>query len=130
MRAYRKSHLWITFKATDVNSLGPVVWMLLGEARSKCDHLANAPLKPEVAHRLSHVALVKGVQATTAIEGNTLTEDQVAGILDGTFRAPPSREYQEREVRNVIDALIAIDRQIMVGERPVITRELICEFNL
>ena len=130
VRAYQESHPWITFKATDVNSLGPSDWMLLGEASSKCEHLAGVPLKPEIARRLSHVAFVKGVQATTAIEGNTLTEEQVAGILDGTFRAPPSRDYQEREVRNVIDALVTIDQQIMNGERPVITGELICEFNL
>jgi hypothetical protein len=45
------------------------------------------------------VTLIKGAQATTAIEGNTLSEDQVAGILDGTFEAPPSRKYQEIEVR-------------------------------
>ena len=130
MRAYQESHPWITFKATDVNSLDPTDWMLLGEARSKCEHLAGASIQPDVARRLSHVALVKGVRATTAIEGNTLTEDQVAGILDGTYRAPPSREYQEREVRNVIDALVAIDQQIMGGGLPMITGELICEFNL
>ena len=130
MRNYEESHPWITFKATDINSLGPTVWMLLGEALSNCEHLASAPLQPEVAQRLSHVALIKGVRATTAIEGNTLTEEQVAGILDGSFRAPPSREYQEREVRNVIDALIEIDEQIMKGERPVITSDLICKFNL
>lgn len=130
MRAYQQSHPWITFKATDFNNLRPVAWMLLGEARSECEHLAGAPLQPAVARHLYEVALVKSAQATTAIEGNTLTEQQVAGILDGTYRAPPSREYQEREVRNVLTALAAIDRQITNGERTVITSELICDFNL
>ena len=112
-----------------MESLDSTVWMLLGEARSKCEYLAGAPLQPDAAQHLSRIALVKGVQATTAIEGNTLTEEQVAGILDGTFHAPPSREYQERKVKNVIDALVSIDQQITSGERPAITRELICELN-
>ena len=103
--------------------------MLLGEARSKCQHLAGVPLRPDVADELYRVTLVKGAQATTAIEGNTLTEQQVAGLLDGTFRAPPSRAYQEREVRNVLDALMEIDDEIVRGVRPEITTELICGFN-
>ena len=82
-----------------------------------------------MAENLYTVALIKGAQATTAIEGNTLTEEQVAGILAGTFKAPPSRAYQEREVRNVLDALGEIADQVMRGESPAITRELICEFN-
>ena len=129
MRSYLESHPWITFEATDINDLRPNTWMLLGEALSKCEHLAGAPLPPEVAKNFYTVALVKGAQATTAIEGNTLTEEQVAGILDGTFKAPPSRAYQEREVRNVIDALQEIADQITTGDQPAITRELICEYN-
>ena len=73
------------------------------EARSKCEHLAGVPLKPAVAQRLYIVTLVKGAVGTTAIEGNTLTEDQVLGIIEGSYKAPPSRQYQEQEVRNVID---------------------------
>ncbi len=129
MRRYLESHPWITFKATDFNDLGPKTWMLLGEARSKCDHLAGAPLPPDVAEDFYRVALIKGAQATTAIEGNTLTEEQVAGILDDTFKAPESRAYQEREVRNVLDALQEIADQVMQSASPTITKHLICEFN-
>ena len=129
MRRYLESHPWITFEATDINILGPKTWMLLGEARSKCEHLAGAPLRPDVADRLYQLALVKGAQATTAIEGNTLTEEQVAGIHDGTYSAPPSRAYQEREVRNVLDALKEIADQAMKGGSTAITKDLICSFN-
>ena len=129
MRSYRESHPWITFEATDFNKLEPRTWMLLGEARSKCDHLAGVPLPPDVAEDFYRVALVKGAQATTAIEGNTLTEEQVAGILDGTYRVPESRAYQEREVRNVLDALQEIADRVMQGTSPTITKDLICEFN-
>lgn len=129
MRSYLKSHPWITFNATDINALGARSWMLLGAARSQCESLAGTPLHPELAQRFYEVALIKGAKATTAIEGNTLTEEQVAGILRGTYRAPPSRAYQEREVRNVLDALTAIAQEVTQGDFPTITAELICEFN-
>jgi cell filamentation protein, protein adenylyltransferase len=129
MREYEQTHPWIDFRATDVNDVQPRHWMMLGEARSKCEHLAGAPLKPDVAKALYGVTLVKGALATTAIEGNTLTEDQARGILDGSYKAPPSRQYQEQEVRNVLDALGALYERIVAGENIQITAELIGDFN-
>jgi Fic family protein len=129
MREYERTHPWITFEATDINALNARMWMLMGEARSKCQHLAGTPLQPDVARDMWNVTLVKGAQATTAIEGNTLTEEQVAGILNGTYKAPPSRQYQEREVSNILGALMEIDQQVMRGEAPKVTKELICEYN-
>ena len=89
--------------------------MLLGEARSKCEHLAGAPLNPAIAQELYKVTLVKGALATTAIEGNTLTEEQVRGILDRSYKAPPSRAYQEQEARNVLDALQELHDRIVAA---------------
>lgn len=129
MRRYETTHPWITFEATDINRVLPNQWMLLGEARSKCEHLAGAPLKPELAQQLYTVTLIKGALATTAIEGNTLTEDQARGILDGSYKAPPSRQYQEQEVRNVLEALDDLQKRIVKGEHIEITVSLICEFN-
>jgi Fic family protein len=129
MRQYERTHPWIDFEATDVNSVRPRHWMLLGEARSKCEHLAGAPLKPDIAGQLYRVTLVRGALATTAIEGNTLSEDQVRGIFDGSYKAPPSRQYQEQEVRNVLDALQTLHDRILSGEIIRITPELICGFN-
>lgn len=103
--------------------------MLLGEARAICGQIASTPLKPAVAEHFNEVALIKGAQATTAIEGNTLNEEQVAGIYRGEYTAPPSRAYQEREVRNVLDALTDIDTQTKQGMLGPITAELICDYN-
>jgi Fic family protein len=130
VREYQKTHRWIDFQATDVNNVQPRHWMLVGEARSKCEHLAGAPLKPALAQQLYQVTLVKGALATTAIEGNTLSEDQVRGILDGSYKAPPSRQYQEQEVRNVLEALQGLQDRIVAGENIELTPELICEFNI
>ena len=129
MRDYEGSHPWITFKATDVNNLPPRTWMLLGEARAICQQVSSTPLIPSVAQHLNEVALIKGAQATTAIEGNTLNEDQVAGIYRGEYTAPPSRAYQQREVRNVLDALTAIDEVTARGTLGPVTSDLICEYN-
>jgi Fic family protein len=128
-RTYESTHPWINFQATDINRVPPNNWMLLGEAKSKCQHLAGAPLKPAVAQDLYRVTLVKGALATTAIEGNTLTEDQANGILDGTYAAPPSRQYQEQEVRNVLEALQELNDQIVRGERIELTTQLVKDFN-
>ncbi len=129
MREYERTHPWINFTATDINDVRPQHWMMLGEARSKCEHLAGAPLKPGVAQEIYGVTLVKGALATTAIEGNTLSEDQARGIFDGSYKAPQSRQYQEQEVRNVLDALEGLHDRIVAGENIPVTPELICEFN-
>jgi Fic family protein len=129
MRDYEQTHPWIDFRATDVNDVQPKHWMLVGEARSKCEHLAGAPLKPMLAQQLYEVTLIKGALATTAIEGNTLNEEQVRGILEGSYKAPPSRQYQEQEVRNVLDALQGLHDRIVAGDEIKITRELIEQFN-
>ena len=91
MGAYEGSHPWITFDARGVNEFHARLWMQLGEARSKCEHLAGTPLRPNVAQDFYKVTLIKGAQATTAIEGNTLSVEQVAGIYEGSLEAPPSR---------------------------------------
>lgn len=79
-------------------------WLLLGEAASKCDHVRWALLRPDSADDLGRVYLVRGALATTAIEGNTLSEEQARGIVDGTLRLPPSQEYLGREIENVVGA--------------------------
>jgi Fic family protein len=82
-----------------------------------------------VAAQLYKVTLIKGALATTAIEGNTLTEDQVRGILEGSWKAPPSRQYQEQEVRNILEALQDLHDRIVARENIDLTVDLICQFN-
>lgn len=103
--------------------------MLLGEAKAICQQIASTPLPPTLAQHLKEVALIKGAHATTAIEGNTLDEEQVAGIYRDEYTAPPSRAYQEREVRNVLDILSDVDYLAMKGRLPPVTADLICDFN-
>jgi len=84
--------------------LTPDIKFLLGQCDAYVKVISNAPILPEYYQSLLQVALIKGAQATTAIEGNTLTETEVAEVLKGK-KLPPSKEYQQIEVQNVIKAM-------------------------
>ncbi len=103
MHEIEQTHPWITFSLR-LNDAPARLWLLLGEARSKCEHLAGTPLMPEVARELHEIYLAKGVHATTAIEGNTLKEQEVLGIIRKTANTPPSQDYLRREIQNIVDA--------------------------
>ena len=120
--SYEVSHPWITFRLR-LNNASHDFWILAGEAKSKCEHIANVPLQPAVQKQLHAVYLVKGVRATVAIEGNTLSEDQVHQRLEGTLTLPPSQEYLGTEIDNVIAAINQISHQVASG-LPPITREV------
>ncbi len=84
--------------------LGPDVLYQLGQCDAIIRAIGETPLSPDRHKKLKRVALIKGAQATTAIEGNTLTDEEVRQVADGES-LPPSKGYQEREVRNVINAM-------------------------
>ena len=114
---YRETHTWITFRL-DLRAAPPRFWTLLGEACAKCEHISNIPLAPETAERLHSVYLVKGARATAAIEGNTLSEDDVSKLERGELRLPPSKEYLGVEVRNILDACDCMFSRL-TGARPI-----------
>lgn len=113
-RSYLTSHPWITFRA-GLGSAPPRMWMLLGEAVSKCDHLAGVPLRVDTANRLHQIYMAKGVLATTAIEGNTLSEEQALEAVEGHLKVPPSQEYLAQELQNIIDAANMICEDVNSG---------------
>lgn len=75
----------------------------LGQCNAFIKALQDTPLSQEYRRKLLSVSLIKGAQATTAIEGNTLTDEEIGIIKDGKS-LPPSKEYQEIEVKNILDA--------------------------
>jgi len=128
MRTYEQTHPWLNF-VIDLNRASPRFWILLGEAKSKCDHLAGIPLKPAVAQELMRIHLAKGAHATTAIEGNSLSEEDVRRRIDGKLVLPESREYQGREVDNVVAAFTFIRDRVLTGKRKALNSRDILEFN-
>lgn len=113
-RKYESSHPWITFNL-DLQGVDYKTWHLLGEAKALCNFFAGIPLLPETQQHLSRVFLAKGVHGTVAIEGNTLTEDEVLKRVEGKLELPPSKEYLGQEIDNVIDACNWIVGEIMEG---------------
>jgi Fic family protein len=128
LRKYEQTHKWLTFQL-DANRIPPPVWILLGEARSKCEHLAGIPLRPKTADELQRIFLAKGVRATTAIEGNTLSEDQVRQKIEGTLKLPPSKEYLGQEIENVLEVFNQLMASVVAGHDHVLTVDGICAFN-
>lgn len=98
---YLTTHPWITFNL-DLRPASARFWTLLGDACSKCEIISGIPLMPETARTLNIVSLEKGARATTAIEGNTLSEEEVSKLRRGELRLPPSKEYLGREVSNIL----------------------------
>ena len=128
---YLKTHPWITFRLrlpADEHRL----WMRLGEVASKCEHLAGVPLRPDIARELHQIFLAKGVMATTAIEGNTLSEEQVRLQIEGKLELPKSQQYLQQEVQNILDVCNEeVRKQLDLDSKskPCLSADLIKEYN-
>lgn len=127
-RHYEATHPWISFRL-NLRSLDQLTWMRLGEAVSKCEHIQGVPLRPDVAAELHQVFLTKGVHATTQIEGNTLSEEQVRRRVRHELPLPPSQEYLGQEVDNIVDACNRITEEVQNGVPLEISPERIRMFN-
>jgi Fic family protein len=127
-RPYLASHPWISFHA-DLTGAPPSLWMLLGEAASKCEHLAGVPLRQDTANSLHQIYMAKGVLATTAIEGNTLSEAQALEAVEGHLKLPPSQEYLAQELHNIIEAVNTICAKVINGDDLTLSRTDIDTYN-
>jgi Fic family protein len=102
---------------------------LLGQCYAYINSMLNIPIRPDYHRQLLTVSLNKGALATTAIEGNTLTEKDLAQIKDGRD-LEPSRKYQQQEVENVLSAFNIILEELIREKKPeTISPELIRRFN-
>ncbi len=128
MRTYIRTHPWINFNL-DLRGLDYRIWLLLGEAVSKTDHIAGVPLKPDEAKELHRIYLIKGVLATTAIEGNTLTEEEVREHLEGQLKLPPSRKYLGQAIDNIVDACNLIGNEVISGKYSPVSPNVIRKYN-
>lgn len=127
-RQYEETHPWITFRlAPQQLDLG--TWMLLGELISKAEHLAGAPLKPGIAEMLDQLYLSKSAHATTQIEGNTLSEEEVLKRVKHQLPLPPSQEYLGQEIDNIVAAYDLVMKDLEEGRPLGLTRARLEELN-
>ncbi|MFE9309503.1 Fic family protein [Streptomyces sp. NPDC088353] len=127
MRRYEDTHPWITFDHR--LDFSAKLWMQIGEVQSKCEHIAGTPLQPAVQDDLYAIYLSKGAHATTQIEGNTLSEDEVRLIVNRELKLPPSQEYLAQEVDNVLSAFEIVLRDVADAKPLTITPERIYQIN-
>ena len=125
---YPETHPWLSFHI-DLRHLQSKTWIQLGECAAKCDQMSGVPLKPYVKDNLHFIYLAKGIRATTAIEGNTLTEEEVRKIIASESNIPPSKEYLEQEIKNILKACNLIAEHVRDNMEVAITPEKICEYN-
>ena len=128
LRKYETSHPWLKFEL-DMQRASARLWIALGEAQSKCYHIAGVPLQPKIAKDMHEIYLARGLLATTAIEGNTLTEKEVRDLLDKKLKLPPSRQYLAQEIDNILDACNRILVDIKNHHIAPLSTTLIKTFN-
>ena len=119
---------WLSF-SIDLRDLPVSGWVLLGECISKCRHLEKIPLKPAIASEMHRIYMAKGINATTAIEGNSLSEEQVRRIIDKELEPPPSRRYLKQEVDNIVDLCNGLKKDLCAGNKFTISSDVIKSLN-
>jgi len=101
----------------------------LGECDALVRSITNTPLRPKDREELMSMSFIKGAQATTAIEGNTLSQEEIELIYEGQD-LPPSREYLQIEVQNVLDAFNYLHEQVIFNNAEwFITPKLLLSFH-
>lgn len=109
--------------------IGPGLDYVLGQADAIVEAIGRAPLLPRFRQMLHALSLRKGAQATTAIEGNTLSDEEVERVSLGES-LPPSKEYEQREVQNILAAFNALFAEAVEQNRVErISPELILRFH-
>lgn len=116
MRTYEQTHSWLSFRWEPRNVPYPV-WLLLGEATAACQRLRDAALPPQEGTLTSYVAMLQGIVANASLDGNSLSEDQVDRLLEGSLQLPPSQVFLEREMRNLVKAVQWTEARARAGDR-------------
>lgn len=127
---YQQTHPWLTFNLKiGWPQLNFRTWLILGEIISKADHIKHAPLKPEFADQLYRIYLSKGIHATTSIEGNSLTEQQVNERINNRLPLPESTEYQGKEIDNLLSLMTDMLYECKNNTLQPLSVEKISEYN-
>jgi Fic family protein len=101
----------------------------MGQTVAYLKAINNTPIMPHFYQELMNVALIKGAQSTTAIEGNTLSDEDIAKLMGGQ-KLPESIEYQGVEVENILTAFNGLLHETIYESKvQLITPELLLRFH-
>lgn len=110
-------------------TLSEISLIYLGQCEAYIRSINNTPILPYHYQQLMNVALMKGAQATTAIEGNTLSEEEVKKVMENQ-KLPPSKAYQETEVKNILEAFNELLNETLNDETEnIISVDLLKRFH-
>ena len=122
------SHDFIKFPPK-LGEFSPKIWPLLGEIQEKIKRIGQIPIPPGENEMLHSVYLTKGIHGTTAIEGNTFEEEEVRKIIKNEMKVPPSRQYQEQEIHNMLKAFNQVRDNEIAGAAPAFSVELLNSYH-
>ncbi len=78
---------------------------------------------------MSNNTHIKGAQSTTAIGGNTLSEEEIK-LIDRGKKLSPSKEYQQKEVKNIINALNSLLLEVVKKNKgDLINKKILLKFH-
>ena len=87
-------------------TITPIIIRLISEISENLGRLSV--LEDEKTLRLRRINRIRTIQGSLAIEGNTLSEEQITAILEGKRVIAPPKEVQE--ARNAIKAYEQFER--------------------
>ncbi|MDE2635990.1 MAG: Fic family protein [Chloroflexota bacterium] len=122
------THPFIKFPP-DLGEFPARVWLLLGEIQARIDHIKKLPIPRDESNLLRRMYLTKGVHSTTAIEGNSFSEEEVERIIAGKLQAPPSREYQQQQIDNMVEAFNVVGKTQLGGSSTPFSMELLNSYH-
>ena len=103
--------------------------LTLGQSVAYIRAINNTPILPGYYEDLMRLALIKGAQSTTAIEGNTLSDEEIEKLKNGES-LPQSKEYMEVEIRNILDAFNEIlFETVYENKEQLVSKELLLRFH-
>lgn len=103
MSPQRNTQPWIDF-THHLRDLDRDTWMRLGEAVSRCEAIAGAPLEPEAERKLHTAYLIKGALASVEVEGKDVPEEEARKYLHADLEIPPPGLFPEQKINNIVDA--------------------------
>ena len=103
--------------------------LCFGESYALVKAITNTYILPNHYDKLLGIALNKGALSTTAIEGNTLSEEHIAKIKQG-HKLPESIQYQGIEVENMLDAFnVILNETVYQNDEQLITPALLLRYH-
>ncbi|MFT3883946.1 MAG: Fic family protein [Flavobacteriales bacterium] len=78
--------------------------------------MAGTSLPPNDAALLDYAAFLRGVLANATLDGNSLTEEQVDRLFEGSLELPPSQRYLQVEIENLVKAIRSTAAHAKAGD--------------